>query len=94
MNSPRNQLKGRVSIPDATCKILIDAKTKSMTGFVVPNTSNPGKDFRIYQMKVMEIEKLTQLNFNSSLTQAESDVLEIMTGGDWIMPNSRSKYKE
>ena len=92
--TPRLLLKNRVSIPDATYKILIDPKEKSMTGFVVPNTNNPGKDFRTYQMKVREIEKLTGLNFNSSLTQSESDKLEATTGGDWIMPSARSKNKD
>ena len=91
---PRVQLKGRVSIPDATYKILIDPKAKSMTGFVVPNTNNPGKDFRNYQVKVREIEKLTGLNFNSTLSQAEADRLEVVTGGDWILPNSRAKNKD
>lgn len=92
--TPRNQLKGRVSIPDATYKILIDPKAKSMTGFVVPNTNNPGKDFRAYQVNVREIEKLSGLNFNSQLTQVEADRLEVATGGDWIMPRSRGKHKD
>lgn len=92
--TPRAQLKGRVSIPDATYKILIDPKAKSMTGFVVPNTSTPGKDFRAYQVKVREIEKVSGLNFNSQLTQSEADRLEVTTGGDWIMPSSRGKHKD
>jgi endonuclease G, mitochondrial len=91
---PRVQLKGRVSIPDATYKILIDPKTKSMTGFVVPNTSTPGKDLRIYQVKVREIEKLTGLNFNPDLSQVEADKLESITGGDWVIPHSRNKNRD
>lgn len=91
---PRVQLKGHVSISDATYKILIDPKAKSMTGFVVPNTSNPGNDFRMYQVKVREIEKLAGLNFNSSLSQSEADRMEVATGGDWLMPNSRTKHKD
>lgn len=64
---PHAKLKERVSIPDATYKILIDPAARSMTGFVVPNSSNPGKDFRIYQVKVREVERLTGMNFNSQL---------------------------
>lgn len=88
---PRMKLKGRVSIPDAIFKILIDPKSSSMTGFVIPNISKPGKDFRAYQLKVREIEKLTGLNFNSRLSRADADMLEIQHGGDWIMPGSKSK---
>jgi DNA/RNA endonuclease G (NUC1) len=91
---PRIKLKDRVSIPDATYKILIDPKVKSMTGFIVPNTNSLGKDFRIYQVKVREIEQRTGLNFNSTLLPAEADKLEVVTGGDWIMPSARSKNKD
>lgn len=92
--TPRIKLKETVSIPDATYKILIDPKAKSMTGFIVPNTNNPGKDFRNYQVKVREIEKRTGLNFNSLLTSAEADKLEVATGGDWIMPGARYKNQD
>jgi len=92
--TPRIKLKGNVSIPDATYKVLIDPKAKSMTGFIVPNTNSPGKDFRNYQVKVREIEKRTGLDFNSLLTSAEADKLEVVNGGDWNMPNARSRNKD
>lgn len=92
--APRLKLKDRVSIPAATYKILIDPKAKTMTGFVVPNTNNPGKNFRAYQVKVREVEKRTGLDFNSTLPSAEADKLEVVTGGDWIMPSARSRNKD
>jgi DNA/RNA endonuclease G (NUC1) len=61
---------------------------------MVPNTNSPGKDFRNYQVKVREIEKCTGLDFNSALPSAEAAKLEVVTGGDWIMPGARSKNKD
>lgn len=86
IGSKRAKLRGRVSIPNATFKILIDPKHSSMTGFVIPNNSSPGKDFRIYQVKVREIERLTGLNFNPNLSRTLADKLEAINGGDWPMP--------
>jgi len=85
-DSPREKIRNSVSIPTAVFKILIDPKTKTMTGFVVPNSHSVDKEFRVYQVKVREIEKLTGLNFNPSLGQTEADRLEVTTGGDWLMP--------
>lgn len=89
----RNRLKNRVSIPDATYKILIDAKSNSMTGFVIPNSSSPGRKFRNYQVKVREIEKLTGLNFNPNLSRTMADKMEVVNGGDWPMPGDKSWLK-
>lgn len=90
----RTKLKGRVSIPNATFKILIDPKHASMTGFVIPNTSSPGKNFRIYQVKVREIEKLTGLNFNPNLPRAIADKMEAVNGGDWPMPSYKPRLTQ
>ena len=87
--SPRRKLGNSVSIPDATFKILIDAKGRTMTGFVVPNSPDVDKDFRVYQVKIREIEKLTGLNFNPNLSRLEADKLEVLTGGDWVMPKNK-----
>jgi endonuclease G len=83
--STRIKLKDRVSIPDATFKIIIDAKHSSMTGFLIPNSSSPNGDFRIYQVKVREIEKVTGLNFNPDLSRTVADKMEAVEGGDWTM---------
>jgi len=91
--STRVKLKNRVSIPNAVFKILIDPKRASMTGFVVPNNSLLGKDFRIYQVKVREIEKLTGLDFNPNLSRALADKMEAANGGDWIMPGEKSRQR-
>lgn len=90
----RLKLKNSVSIPDSTFKILIDPKSKTMTGFVIPNNSTPGNDFRLYQFKVREIEKMTGLDFNSKLNRDEADRLEAVNGGDWLMPRPRDKVKQ
>lgn len=84
------KLKGRISIPNAVFKILIDPKQATMTGFVIPNNSALGKDFRIYQVKVREVEKLTGLDFNPRLTRALADKMEAVNGGDWVMPSGKS----
>ena len=91
--SSRIKLKNRVSIPNAIFKILIDPKRTSMTGFVVPNSTSLGKDFRNYQVKVREIEKLTGLNFNPNLARALADKMEAENGGDWIMPGEKTRRK-
>lgn len=91
--STRKKLNHRVSIPDATYKILIDSKRNSMTGFIIPNNSSPGKNFRIYQVKVREIEKLTGLNFNPNLSRAMADKMEAVNGGDWPMPGDKAWLK-
>lgn len=91
--STRKRLNYRVSIPDATYKILIDPKRNSMTGFIIPNNSSPGKNFRIYQVKVREIEKLTGLNFNPNLSRAMADKMEAVNGGDWPMPGDKAWLK-
>jgi endonuclease G len=92
--APHEKLRDRVSIPDATYKIHIDPKARSMTGFVIPNNASPGKDFRSYQIKVREIERKTGLNFNTALSRSDADELEIVKGGDWIMPKSRAKHQD
>lgn len=91
LRSTRAKLKGRVSIPDATYKILVDPKRRAMTGFVIPNTSSPDKNYRVYQVKVREIEKLTGLNFNPNLSRALADKMEAVNGGDWPMPSDKKK---
>lgn len=90
----RAKLKGRVSIPDATYKILVDPKRAAMTGFVIPNTSAPNKNYRIYQVKVREIEKLTGLNFNPNLSRALADKMEAVNGGDWPTPDDKKKLPQ
>lgn len=89
----RTKLKNRVSIPDAVFKIIVDPNSKSMTGFVVPNNSSLGKNFRVYQVKVREIEKLTGMNFNPNLQRAIADKMEAVDGGDWLMPGDRTILK-
>lgn len=91
--SKRTKLKGRVSVPNATFKILVDPKRSAMTGFVIPNNATVGKNFRIYQVKVREIEKLTGLNFNPNLPRALADKMEAVNGGDWPMPGDKSQLK-
>lgn len=89
LKSPRVKLKNRVSIPDATYKIIVDPKRQTMTAFVVPNNSLIGQSFRIYQVKVREVEKLTGLNFNPDLPRNLADEMEAVKGGDWPMPGDR-----
>lgn len=93
-DAKRSKLNGRISIPNATFKILIDSKGSAMTGFVIPNNAVVGKNFRIYQVKVREIEKLTGLNFNPNLPKALADKLEAVNGGDWPMPGDKTKLKK
>jgi endonuclease G len=88
--NPRTKLRNSVSIPNAVFKILVDPKTRTMTGFVVPNVTTVSKEFRVYQIKVREIEKLTGLDFNPQLKRSDADKLEAVDGGDWLMPKSRS----
>lgn len=92
--STRTKLNHRVSIPNATYKVIVDPRRNSMTGFVVPNNSTPGKNFRIYQVKVREIEKLTGLNFNPNLPRAMADKMEAVDGGDWPMPGDKTWLKQ
>lgn len=87
----RTKLNDRVSVPNATFKILIDAKRGSMTGFVVPNTSSPSRDFRVYQVKVRDVERLTGLNFNPQLSRSLADRMEVLNSGDWPMPGDGRK---
>jgi len=63
-----------------------------MTGFFVPNNTSVGKDFRIYQVKVRTIEKLTGLNFNPNLSRALADKMEA-ENGDWVMPSEKARRK-
>jgi endonuclease G len=91
LQSPRVKLKNRISIPDATYKIIVDPKRQMMTGFVIPNNSSLGQNFRSYQVKVREIERLTGLNFNPDLPRKLADEMEAVQGGDWPMPNDRKK---
>lgn len=94
LGASRTKLKNRVSIPNAVFKILIDRKRASMTGFVVPNNSLVGRSFGIYQVKVREIEKLTGLNFNPSLSRVLADKMEAVNGGDWVMPGDKSRQEK
>lgn len=88
---PRTKIKNRVSVPDALYKVLIDPKSETMTGFVIPNTPDVKSDFRLYQVKVREIEKLTGIDFNPNLPHAKADALETHNGGDWPMPGTDRK---
>lgn len=87
----RSRLNNRVSIPEAVFKVLIDSRRGSMTGFVIPNTSSPGKNFRAYQVKVRDIEQLTGLNFNPVLPRALADKMEVLNSGNWPLPGDREK---
>lgn len=91
-SNPHLKLKNNVSIPDAIFKVLVDPKTKSMTAFIIPNNDNVGEDYNPYQVTVREVEKVSGLNFNPSLSRSESDKLEV-SGGDWIMPKPRKRNK-
>ncbi len=87
----RSKLNNRVSIPDAVFKVLIDSRRGLMTGFVVPNTASPGKDFRTYQVKVRDIEWLTGLNFNPKLPRALADKMEVLNSGNWPLPGDSKR---
>jgi endonuclease G len=87
----RARLNGRISIPDAVFKILVDPKARSMTGFIIPNTASVGKDFRVYQVKVRDVERSTGLNFNPQLSRSLADKMEVLNSGSWPMPGNRRK---
>lgn len=88
----RAKLRNSVSIPVSVFKILIDPESRTMTGFIVPNSNSVDKEFRVYQVKVREIERLTGLNFNPALSQADADRMEVVAGGDWIMPKGNLRH--
>lgn len=91
-STPHLKLRDEVSIPDSIFKVLIDPKTKAMTAFVIPNNNNVGDDFNPYQISVREVEKLSGINFNPTLSKQESDKYEV-GGGDWIMPKPRKRNR-
>lgn len=90
---PHEKLRSDIAIPDEIFKVLIDPKTKTATAFVIPNINDVGNDYSIYQVSVRSLEKRVNLNFNPRLPKSESDKLEV-SGGDWIMPKVRIKFKE
>jgi endonuclease G len=92
--SSRTKIANGVSVPDAIYKVLIDPVAKTSTAFLIPNkaTSEVGEDYMSYQLSVRELEKQTNLNFNSDLGRNSSDKLEV-SGGDWVMPKVRIKFK-
>lgn len=85
----RARLNGRISIPDAVFKVLVDPEARSMTAFIIPNTASVGKNFRMYQVKVRDVERSTGLNFNPQLSRSLADNMEVLNSGDWPLPGDK-----
>lgn len=83
-----------VAVPDALFKVLVDKKAFQSTAFLIPNKGEDeiGTDFTKYQISVRELEKSSGLNFDPDLSKQEADKLEV-SGGDWIMPKIRIRFK-
>lgn len=81
-----------VWVPYAMFKVVIDAKRKEMTAFIIKNDSAQGEDPARFQVTVRDVERATGLNFNPNLNRSEADRMEV-GGGDWVIPKVRVRFK-
>lgn len=89
-NAARQKIGRGVSVPDALFKVVVDGTRREMTAFVIPNRADLGDDPSRYQVRVRDVERMTGLDFNPSLSRSDADRLE-SAGGDWLLPRVRSR---
>ena len=82
-----------VWVPYALFKVVIDPKKNEMTAFIIKNDSQQGDDPSKFQVPVRDVERATGINFNPSLSRADSDRIEV-GGGNWIVPKVRVRFKD
>ena len=66
----------KVGVPDFVWKIVVDKTSNKAIAFLFPNTPLPVSDLPKYIVAVVDIEKLTHINFMPKLTAAQHKSIE------------------
>jgi endonuclease G len=77
-NMPKIGKKNKISVPPAYFKIIFSEKEQKAIAFIVPNV-NKKEDYKKYQVSVDEVEKQTDLDFFSLLSDDLEKKIESST---------------
>ncbi|ACH39102.1 MAG: hypothetical protein ACD_55C00039G0002 [uncultured bacterium] len=69
--------RNKVAVPDALFKVVLDPVRHEAIAVVMPNRPLDTRDMPKYLVPVREVEKLTGLEFFSTLPQEEQDLIEV-----------------
>lgn len=78
---PITTIGNGVGVPTHTYKVVIDKQSGEGIGYIIPNANTKGQTFKQYAVPIIEVERVTGVNFTPSLNSNQDGFKKVIGPG-------------